>query len=110
MNVEKEDGELSVRLNNNSYISLTLMVLVIGATLWIKDGQYRSTAAITETANDLKNYKELQAKDSEILKSKIDAIAKIVESGTSDRWTDRDAKTAWKRFKELNPQINVPDI
>lgn len=106
---EHELGQ-SVKLNNNSYISIGIVVLIVAATLWIKDGQSESARMITAQATDLSHYKELQTLEAKVLQGKIDNLAQIVKAGTDDRWTAHDAKSVWKQFKALNPQLRIPDI
>jgi hypothetical protein len=114
------DGHQIV-LTPNSYISLSVLVMVIAATLWIKDGQAKSAAETTrlaseatiansKVATDLATYKELQAKDAEILKTKIDGLTKIVQDSSADRWTAKDAKRIWAEFGALNPTLKLPQL
>ncbi len=107
---ESEMSGTQVKLNNNSYISIGIVVLIVAATLWIKDGQQRSAEAISATVSDFKSYKEVQVKDAQILQLKLESIAKLVETQGRDQWTARDAKSVWRQFKALNPKLNVPDI
>lgn len=107
---ESEMNYRSVRFNNNSYLSISIVVILIGATIWIKDGQARNEQVSMKAADELKYYKELQAKDAEIVKGKLDALQKLVELGTQDRYTGRDARTSWKQFKALNPTLLIPEF
>lgn len=100
----------SVRFNNNSYISIGIVVLLIGATIWIKDGQTRSATAVEKASSELIHYKEIQAKDGEILKAKFDALSKLVEAATQDRYTARDARSVWRQFQALNPTLRIPEF
>lgn len=104
------DRSKPLLLNNNSYLSIGIVVLVIAATLWIKDGQAKSASDVKATANDLAHYKELQKKDSELLGVKIDALTLLVKSSSEDKWSARDARSVWKQFKQLNPKLAVPEI
>lgn len=97
-------------MNNNSYLSIGIVVLVILATLWIKDGQNASANANAKVSNDLENYKQLQIKDAEILKNKIDGLTSVVQSATADKWTQKDVRRIWSEFGALNPQLKLPTL
>lgn len=107
---ESEMNHRSVKFNNNSYLSIGIVVILIGATIWIKDGQSQNSEAVGRTSSELLHYKELQAKDADIVKGKLDSLQKLVELGTQDRYTGRDARNSWKQFKALNPTLNVPEF
>ena len=101
------DTEHSLRFNNNSYLSIGIVVLIIVATIWIKDGQSSVTSENKITSSELVHYIELQAKDAEILKGKIDNLTELVKSSATDRWTGKDARRTWEEFQRLNPQLKI---
>lgn len=106
------ETEHVVKLNNNSYLSIGIVALVILATLWIKDGQAKTEAGNKATAGDLLHYKELQSKDAEILLVRIDSLTELVKAQGQDRWTGKDAKRVWTEFQRLNPNLKmvIPDF
>lgn len=102
----RPNGNGNHRFNSNSYISIGLVVLLIGGIIWIKDGQYKTLDEANSARKELAQYKELQLKEAEILKAKMDAIVAV----NGDHWSATDAKNAWKQFKALNPQLKIPDL
>ncbi len=107
---ESEMSGTQVKLNNNSYISIGIVVLIVAATLWIKDGQQKSSDAINATVSDFKSYKDLQIKDAQILQLKIDSIKDLVSTQGKEQWSAKDEKGIWRQLKALNPKLIVPDI
>lgn len=106
------DTNHTVKLNNNSYLSIGIVVLIIVATLWIKDGQARNVTENQKVASDLAHYKELQAKDAQMVITRLEALTELVKAQGQDRWTGKDTKRVWIEFQRLNPALKlvIPDF
>lgn len=96
------------KMNKNTYISLGVVVLIIGATLWIKEGQQISQETAKSVEKELIHYKEIQKLSSDLVAAKIDALAEIVRASGTDRYTGRDHRIFVERLQELNPSLKIP--
>lgn len=117
---EVESPSTTVKLNSNTYINLATVVLIIFATLWIKDGQYAaqssakdavivSSQVAKDAIRDLQNYKDLQTQTSQVINGKIDVLTQIVKEGGSIYRTKSESKAQWRELQALNPSIKVPE-
>lgn len=97
-----------VKLTPNSYLSFSILGMIVAATLWIRDGQARALNAANEVSGELTHYKELQKISNELIVTKIDGIRILYEQSALDRWTGHDHKVFAERMQELNPNLHVP--
>lgn len=103
------EPENQTALNKNSYISISCVVLIIGATIWLRDGQARGESLANEVKAELTHSKEVQGLRDEILNAKVDNLLGLVKSSGEDRFTGRDHKVFVERLHELNPALKVPN-
>ncbi len=100
--------EHKILFNNNSYLSVGIVVLIIGATLWLNNGLSRGSEAATEVKTELQHYKEVQKLQDEIINTKIDGLTVLLKTAGEDRFTGHDHKIFVERLQELNPGLKVP--
>ncbi len=101
-------SEHKVLFNNNSYLSVGIVVLIIGATIWLRDGQARGESTAQTVRTELSHYREVQNLKDEIINTKIDNLLGLMKIGTDDKFTARDHKMFVERLQELNPNLHVP--
>lgn len=97
-----------IGLNKNSYISLGVVVLIIIAALWLRDGQARGEQTAQEVKSELLHAKELQKLQDDLINAKIDGLSSLLKSAGEDRFTGHDHKIFTERLQELNPGLKVP--
>jgi hypothetical protein len=104
-----------VLFNNNSYLSVGNVVLVICATIWLSNGLGKvetsakdATTYASEVKVELGHYKEIQTLRDDVINAKIDSLLGLVKLSTDDKYTGHDHKMFSERLQELNPNLKVP--
>ncbi len=105
---EHESSQQHFLINNNSYLSIGIVVLIVAAALWLRDGQASAATMAATTATELLHYKEVSKLNAEMLSTKIDALSELLKAAASDRFTGKDHKIFVERLKELNPDLKIP--